>query len=257
VTFGEWAADYLTTIVHLRTITRRDYQRILSLHLLPVFAKRPIATIEPIDVRRFMAEKQAAGQAPKSLQKMRLVLRQVLELARASGAIKSNPCDGLRLPRAVQMEPIFLCADEVEVLARATRPPYDLLVRVVAATGLRPSEVCGLRVGRVNLMKRTMEISEALTVVGGRTEVGPTKTYARRSVATLGRPLDPDDYIFTAPRGGPLRRDLLFKRFLRPAIEAANLPPRLRLHDYADSRVMPTFERSSPESLMITAKLSA
>jgi integrase len=173
------------------------------------------------------------------------------------------------------MEPIFLCADEVEVLARATRPPYDLLVRVVAATGLRPSEVCGLRVGRVNLMKRTMEISEALTVVGGRTEVGPTKTYARRSVgiprslcddlgahfadrvATLGRPLDPDDYIFTAPRGGPLRRDLLFKRFLRPAIEAANLPPRLRLHDYADSRVMPTFERSSPESLMITAKLSA
>ncbi len=104
-------------------------------------------------------------------------------------------------------------------------------------------------------MKRTLEVSEALTVVGGRTEVGPTKTYARRSVgiprslcddlaahladrvATNGGPLDPDDYVFTAPRGGPLRRDLLFKRFLRPAIEATNLPPTLRLHDLRHSCV--------------------
>jgi hypothetical protein len=83
----------------------------------------------------------------------------------------------------------------------------------------------------------------------GRTKVGPTKSYARRSVGIprslcndlgqhlaarasgLGRPLDPGDYIFTAPRGGPLRRDLLLKRFLRPAIEAAGLPRELRLHD--------------------------
>jgi len=258
VTFGQWSTDYLTTIVHLRNITRRDYERMLTVHLLPVFSKRPVASIEPIDVRRFMAEKQAAGQAPKSLQKIRLVLRQVLELARASGAIKSNPCDGLRLPRAVQMEPLFLSPEQVEVLARETRPPYDLLVRLVAATGLRPSEVCGLRVGKLNVIKGTMEVSEALTVVGGRTEVGPTKTYARRSVgiprsvcddlgaylagrvAALGRPLDPGDYVFTAPRGGPLRRDLLMKRFLRPAIEVAGLPAQLRLHDYADLRVMPT-----------------
>lgn len=253
ITFGQWSTDYLTTIVHLRSVTRRDYERILNAHLLPAFDTRPFASIEPIDVRRFMAEKQAAGQAPKSLQKIRLVLRQVLELARTSGAIKSNPCDGLRLPRAVQMEPIFLSAERVEALAQATRPPYDLLVRLVAAIGLRPSEACGLRVGKVNLLRATMEISEALTVVGGRTEVGPTKTYARRSVgiprsivddlgvylaqrsAALGRPLSPDDYVFTAPRGGPLRRDLLFKRLLRPAIDAANLPTNLRLHDLRHS----------------------
>jgi integrase len=275
ITFGHWSADYLTTIVHLRSVTRRDYERILNAHLVPAFGTRPVASIEPIDVRRFMAEKQAAGQAPKSLQKIRLVLRQVLELARESGAIKSNPCNGLRLPKAVQMEPVFLSAEQVEVLARATRPPYDLLVRLVAATGLRPSEACGLRVGKLNLIRATMEISEALTVVGGRTEVGPTKTYARRSVGiprsivddlaaylaqratAAGGPLGPDDYVFTAPRGGPLRRDLLFKRILRPAIDAANLPPNLRLHDYADVRVMPTFPRTACSSRVDALKLSA
>jgi integrase len=59
--------------------------------------------------------------------------------------------------------------------------------------------------------------------------------YLATRVTKLGRPLDPDEYLFTAPRGGPLRRDLLFKRFVRPAIEATNLPPGLRLHDLRHS----------------------
>src|SRR2546427_350748 len=94
---------------------------------------------------RWAKEKQAAGLAPKTLQKIRLVLRQILETARGSGAIKANPCQGLRLPRAQQKEPIFLTAEQVDILARSARPPYDLLIRFAAATGLRPSELCGLR----------------------------------------------------------------------------------------------------------------
>src|SRR3546814_21069407 len=75
-----------------------------------------------------------------------------------------------------------------------------------------------------------VEVAEALTVISGRTEVGPTKSYARRTVGlprsicedfgeflTLrarerGCPPAPADYVFTAPRGGPLRRVLLLKR---------------------------------------------
>jgi integrase len=182
ITFSEWTDAYLGTIVHLRNVTRSDYERILRVHLLPAFADHPVAYLEPVDIRRFFAAKQAEGQAPKSLQKIRLVLRQVLETARTSGAIKANPCDGLKLPRAHQKEPVFLSADQVEVLAQATRPPYDVLVRFAAATGLRPSELCGLRIGRLNLMKGTVEVAEALTVVKGRTEFGPIKNGVRRTV---------------------------------------------------------------------------
>lgn len=52
-----------------------------------------------------------------------------------------------------------------------------------------------------------------------------------------GRLPSPDDYVFTAPRGGPLRRDLLLKRFLRPAAEAAGLPAGLRVHDLRHTSV--------------------
>ncbi len=200
-------------------------------------------------MRRFVAGKQAEGLAPKTLQRVRLVLRQVLALAKSAGAIKTNPCDGLRLPRPARVEPIFLTVEQVESLARACRPPYDVLVRLAAATGLRPSELCGLRVGRLDVERGTVEVAEALTVVRGKTEVGPTKNSLRRTVGVprsvcqeltaylseradvAGRPLSPDEFLFTAPMGGPLRRDLLFKRFIRPAISTAGLPEGLRLHD--------------------------
>ena len=56
-------------------------------------------------------------------------------------------------------------------------------------------------------------------------------THLGRRGHELGRAVQPDDYVFTAPMGRPLRRDLLFKRFIRPAVEQAGLPPELRLHD--------------------------
>ncbi|HEX2273453.1 MAG TPA: tyrosine-type recombinase/integrase [Acidimicrobiales bacterium] len=79
--------------------------------------------------------------------------------------------------------------------------------------------------------------------------MGPNKNSLRRTVGiprsvchelsaylseradVAGRPLRPDEFLFTAPMGGPLRRDLLFKRFIRPAISTAGLPEGLRLHD--------------------------
>ena len=37
VTFGEWAEEYLRTIVHLRAVTQGDYERALRVHVLPTF----------------------------------------------------------------------------------------------------------------------------------------------------------------------------------------------------------------------------
>lgn len=220
----------------------------MRVHILPAFGARPISHIEQVDVRRFIADLLATGMAPKTLQKVRLVLRQVFETARGSGAIRSNPCQGIRIPRAHAKEPIFLSPEQVKRLAQATRPPYDLLVRFAAATGLRPSEICGLRVRRLNLLKRTVEVAEALTVVGGRIEEGPPESGSCRTVqltpslcdqlgahlaeltSTVGS-LSGDEFVFTAPEGGPLRRDLLHKRILRPAVLAAGLPETLRMHD--------------------------
>jgi hypothetical protein len=65
-----------------------------------------------------------------------------------------------------------------------------------------------------------------------------------------------DRFVFAADPEGrrPWLPNLVTKRFI-DARRAAGLE-HFRLHDYADTRVMPTFERSSFESLMIPAKMS-
>ncbi len=159
VTFTEWTEEYLSTIVHLREATRYLYERTLNKHVLPAFGSRPVVSIEQVDIRRFVAQKLAEGLSPASVRHMRQALRQVLNCAKGSGAIRSNPCDGVRLPMPSKAEPVFLSAEEAGRLAKSTRPPYDLLVRFAVATGLRPSELCGLRVGRLNLLAGTVEVA--------------------------------------------------------------------------------------------------
>ena len=73
--------------------------------------------------------------------------------------------------------------------------------------------------------------------------MGPTKTYARRTVhlprflcdqlaAYLAeRPHGPDELVSTAPQGGPVREQKFVAGIFKPAAARAGLPYRLRFHD--------------------------
>ncbi|HEV2930454.1 MAG TPA: site-specific integrase, partial [Propionibacteriaceae bacterium] len=137
----------------------------------------------------------------------------------------------------------FLTARQVEDLAAAIDPRYRLLVRFAAYTGLRAGELVALRVRHLNLLRGRCEVSESATEVDGRLVWGPTKTYARRTVhlprflcdqlaAYLAeRPHGPDDLVFTAPQGGPLREQKFVAGIFKPAAARAGLPHGLRFHD--------------------------
>jgi integrase len=100
-----------------------------------------------------------------------------------------------------------------------------------------------LRVRHLNLLRGRCEVGESATEVDGRLVWGPTKTYARRTVhlprflcdqlaAYLAeRPHGPDDLVFTAPQGGPLREQKFVAGIFKPAAARAGLPHRLRFHD--------------------------
>jgi Phage integrase family len=139
----------------------------------------------------------------------------------------------------VVIEPV----DRVVELAAAIDPRYELLVRFAAYTGLRAGELVALRIRHLNLLRGRCEVGESATEVDGRLVWGPTKTYARRTVhlprflcdqlaAYLAeRPHGPDDLVFTAAQGGPLREQKFVAGIFKPAAAQAGLPHRLRFHD--------------------------
>jgi len=65
VRLGEWAERWYATTAALRPTTRRDYRKLLDLEILPTFAAAPIASIDTLAVREWLAALAARGLGPK------------------------------------------------------------------------------------------------------------------------------------------------------------------------------------------------
>jgi integrase len=243
VRLGEWAERWYGTTAALRPTTRRDYRKLLDLEILPTFAAAPIASIDALAVREWLAALAAGGLGPKRAGKARAVLSQVLASAVEGGKLSRNVAAGVKPPKLQRAEMCFLDAGQVEALAEAIDPRYVTLIRFGAYSGLRPSELTALKVGRLDLLRGTVRVVEAATEVDGRLHWGGVKTHEARTVrlprsitdelaAHLAiRPHDPEDLVFPAPLGGPMRWSKWTKRYFKPAALTAGLPERLRLYD--------------------------
>lgn len=242
--FSRWAKEWLDGSGHLKPKTRADYEGMLRVHVMPTFADKAVGAITPGDVRRFIADKVASGSAPGTVRGARKVLRLVLTVAQAEGAIRSNPCDGVRVPPSPKAEMVFLDAAQVEALARAIEPRYSTMIRIAAYTGMRAGEIEAPRIGRTDLDAGRLTIAESVTEVQRLGLVfGQPKTYERRSVTLppfltaelrahlADRDDDPEAFVFTSPEGGVIAHKNFYHRSYKPAVRAAGLPASTRFHD--------------------------
>ena len=242
-TVGELAERWFATTATLKPKTREDYRSLLHNHILPAFGNRAVASLDTLAVRAWLAGLVSRGLSPSRAKHAYYVLYAVLEAAIQAGALVRNPAAGVRAPRSHSREMHFLSAAEVERLAEAIVPPYGVLVRFAAYTGLRAGEIAALRVKRLDLLRGTVRVVEAASEVGGRLIAGPTKTHAERTVRLprflrdelaaylASRPRDRDAFVFTAPKGGPLRHHNFYQRQFCPALVRACLPAQIRFHD--------------------------
>jgi integrase len=141
-------------------------------------------------------------------------------------------------------------ATRESVVPRCRFSPGTTVV-LAAYTGLRPGELCGLRVRRLDLLRRRVHVAETLQPVKGVLISGPPKSYENRSVplprfvaaqaeehlaaraGQLGRALGPDDWVFGGQRdpADGLNRDSFRKWAMIPALRDAGLPEAVRTHD--------------------------
>jgi integrase len=241
--FGEWAERWFGTTAALRPTTRRDYRVLLDRQVLPAFAGARLADLDALAVREWLASLVGGGLSAKRARKAHQVLAQVLDAAVDGGKLARNIAAGVKLPKVQRREMGFLDAEQVEALADAIDPRYPTLVRFAAYTGLRPCELVALRVGRLDLLRGTVRVAEAAPEVAGRLEWGGVKTHEARTVRLprflcdeLGayladRAHGPEDLVFTAPLGGPLRQSKFVPGYFKPAAHAAGLPATLRFYD--------------------------
>ena len=242
VCFADYAARWRDSVAHARPGTLANLDSRLRKHVLPAFADWPIGNIEPADVRAFVATLVQKGLAPASVASTYRVLARILATAEIDSLIHRSPCIAIRLPRDTgHQEMHFLSPKEVDCLAEAIDERYRTLIYTAAYTGMRWGELAGLRVTRCNVLRRTIDVFDALTEVNGHVAIGPTKTGKNRTVSIprfLGELLaehlatygSPDGFVFTSAEERPLRRNF-YRRHFKPAVRHSGVVPELRFHD--------------------------
>lgn len=258
-----------------RESTRDDYRRDLANYAYPFFddrLKRSVTAITPRDVAHFIAwvldaKEQGRPLSDSSARRILAPVRSCLGTAVREGLIRHNPATGAALPHRPKVED-----DEIEVKAftreqlaaflELVHPNHRTLFRLLAATGLRWSEVIALRWQDLVLDGSYPVVKVRRALVRGR--YGPPKSkHSRRDipldpslVSELRRRLStivdtdrnhgsaPDALVFTNVTGSPLDHSTMRRRYLRPVAEEIGAPW-AGFHTFRHTAASMLFERGA------------
>lgn len=190
MTVTVWAKRWLEAQTGIKPSTHYRYGSLLRTHILPTWEQYRLADITHADVAAWTARLRSQGSAPATVRQTHRVFSLLLGLAVRDGRIPRNPADRVPLPRVTRGEPRFLTRDEVERLADAAGEQGDT-VRLLAFTGLRFGEMAGLRVRRIDFLRKRLTVAEAATEVSGRIEFGTPKTHQQRTVPLPAELVEP------------------------------------------------------------------
>jgi integrase/recombinase XerD len=149
---------HLTVERRLAVNSVESYARDLA--LLAEFAAgrgRPLAALTRADLEGLVRDLMSEGRSPRSVARAVACYRGFYRFLVVDGRAKASPASDLQPPRAWKMLPRYLSIEEVDRLleqpdvttARGLRD--RALIELLYATGMRVSELIGLRPADVNL----------------------------------------------------------------------------------------------------------
>jgi integrase len=167
VPLAEWVDEFLALARRLSPTTVQTYRRDLTKYVLPRFGAYRIGRLPADEIENWLNDEVAAGIAPSSVHRHYRTLRRVLQVAVEKQKIPTNPCDRVHPPRVPTRDMAFLSWDQVVALAEAHPDRYRALIYLAVDTGMRWSELVGLRRARLDVRTRKVRVTEQLVRLEG------------------------------------------------------------------------------------------
>jgi len=246
---GRWLTHMESRV---RPRTYADYEGVVNNHLIPALGKTRLVKLTVSNVQE-MLDQKAGKFSPRTVAKIRGVLRQALNDAITWGNLPRNPAVAAEPPRQQKYRINPFTKEEAGKFLEAVRGErLEALYTTVLALGLRRGEALGLKWEDIDLEKGSLTVNRALQRQKGKglVFVEPKSESSRRTVALPGfaveslkehrnRQLEErlkagsewEDYdlAFPSERGTPLAPDNLHRSFHR-ILERAKLR-KVRFHD--------------------------
>lgn len=232
MTFTDVAKRFIEVRVpQLGVAVQKRYPSQIENHLIPYFGHMALSDIGQLEVETFCTEKLQSGLASWSVVGLKGVLSAVFTAARSWKLYDGqNPCIGVRVKKRPKRERRLITVEEFRTIIAALHPQEQFLVWILYGTGLRISEVLGLRWSDIDLQAGTLTVrrrwyrgdllEETKSHAGARTlQLGSflTDQFRRRK----GESTLPVDFVFrdpAKPQQPPDDRELLGNYF-RPIIK--------------------------------------
>ncbi len=258
LTVGDYLQDWLGSLgmQQLEAATVSWYRSAVERHIIPVLGDVKLAKLSAVQIERFLADKAENGRldgtgglGPASVRRLQVTLHKSLDAAVRKGLLATNPvdlADSLKVPvRDVTLD--VWTPEQLSAFIEAAQSDRLAAVwRLVAMSGLRRSELCGLQWPDIDLDAGRFSVRRAVVIVdGGPPRVKPPKTARSRRTVDLdartsaglrewrrvqieerlraGSAWTPGEWVVADELGTPLRPDHLGKRFQALAA-AADLP---------------------------------
>jgi len=215
---------------NLQRSSRVSYRCHLNKWLLPFFGNMKMQEIYPELVQEFVS---SLPLSPKTTRNVIVTLQSLWKTARAWGYVDFNCCDGIRTPRRNLVDRPFFTLEQMQRIINSSEEPYKTIYWLLAESGMRSGELCGLTVDDVDFNRGLLFVRRS--VWQGELQVPKTKRAIRQCLLSpelLSHLRDqspswkPNEkkFLFSNRDGGPIDGDNLRKRYFYPLLKKLGIP---------------------------------
>ena len=254
VTFGEYKDVWFASIKNtISDVTYETYKSVDRNHLSH-FDDRPIGNITGTEIMAYIQSKLDSGLSSRTAQGIYIMMKACLQNAVVDNVINRNPLLGIKRPKYVRTRP-FVALTEAQVkklFSVIKNERHRTMVELAVVSGLRRSELLGLRWRDINFDKNTITVNQTVLKVGNIVTIKPTtktkssnrtiyidkstmsKIKAQKGFCLKQKLLDginhiDNDLVFPGELGKPMYPDV-FTRMVKDYGESAGMPKGFSLH---------------------------
>jgi integrase/recombinase XerD len=258
----DFIREFLTYIQVEKGLARHTlegYKRDLArLHTWATANGKQITELTRADLRKWIADLSREGLAPTSIARAVSATRGFYKFLMLDGHIKSHPAEDLDTPQRFSYLPKFLTEDEINRLFAAPDVATEegirdrAILEIMYATGLRVSELVGLKHNDVDLLAGLVVChgkgNKERRVPLGKSAIHWLQQYASVK-AGYGKSSPPNVFLH---RGKPFTRQLAWSMIKRHAEKAGikNVSPHTLRHSFATHLLQHGADSRSVQALL-------
>lgn len=229
ITLAEFIPEWRKHVANsLKPSTLRGMESSIRAHLIPVLSDKPMTAIDTKAVQELITT--MSGRARGTAENVVMDLQQILNAARRwhNGIPVVKKVDlffGAR--RVGEGKPFFFTPNQVRAILKAFagRKPWDLFFTLLATSGLRASEIIGLRVEDLDFDTSTIHVRQSVwhgkiqTVKTKESENSVPMTPLVREKLRAHLANHKHELLFVNGRGRPYSRNKVVQQVLHPVVD--------------------------------------